>query len=266
MHYQLREVKKATVFRLLKQKPALLLLGILLTILPAFMLAVFALVISIINTDFKEVDHEKINKQGKIASAKITGIEEQTNITINNEHPIIIYYNYTTEDSSVNATFRTLELDKVSDFTIGDQVNIKYIQDESIITDLKPFRFPLEIVYLITIPFFFAGITAWILLFYHLQKALNLYKYGTVKEAELIAISPKSFSIFSSLASSMIIYYKYETTSGQKVFGKSTTNDYAIINTVKPGELIKIFVSSKNEQESCFIPRLESEYNNWKIH
>jgi hypothetical protein len=266
MNYQSREVKRATIFRLLKQKPGLLLAGSLLTGLPTFMIVLFAFVVSVMDADFKKVDHEKINLHGKVASAAITGIEEQTNVSVNNQHPIVIYYSYTINDNTINATFRTLESRKVNNLNTGDQIEIKYIGDESTITGLKPFRFPLEIVYLILLPFLLAGIVSWVLLFFHVQKALKLYRYGIVKEAELIALASKSGSIFSALAPSMILHYKYETSSGQKVFEKSITNDYAIVNTVKPGDLLKIFISPENEKQSCFVPRLESEYNNWKIY
>ncbi len=266
MNYQSREVKRSTIFRLLKQKPGLLLAGSVLTGLPVFMIVLFTFVVSMMDADFKKVDHEKISQHGKIASAEITGIEEQTNVSVNNQHPIIIYYNYTVNDSTINATFRTLDSRKVSNLNTGEQIEIKYIGHDSIITGLKPFRFPLEIVFLIIVPFLLAGIIAWIIVFFNVQKALKLYKNGIVKEAELIALASKSGSVFSGLAPSMILHYKYETSSGQKVFGKSTTNDYAIVNAVKPGDMVKIFVSTENEKISCYIPRLESEYNHWKIY
>lgn len=264
MNYQSREVNMATIFRLLKQKPGLLFTGILLTGLMVFIIVLLSIVISMINTDFKEIDHEKVSRHGKIGSAEITGIEEQTNVTVNNQHPFVIYYNYQVNDSIVSATFRTLESVKVNNLNSGDQIEIKYIGNESIITGLEPFSFPLEIVYLTIVPLLLIDIVVWVLLLYNVQKEVRLYKHGEVKNAELIAISPKSFSMFSGRA--MLIHYKYETSSGQKTFGKSSTDDYTMINTTKPGDLIKIFVSSGDEQQSCLIPRLESEYNNWKIY
>ncbi|MFD1000003.1 hypothetical protein ACFQ21_11840 [Ohtaekwangia kribbensis] len=266
MNYQSREVKTATIFRLLKQKPGLLLVGSLLTGLPIFMITLFTLIISLTDADFNEVDYEKINRHGKVTSAKVTGIEEQTNVAVNDQHPIVIYYSYTTNDSTINATFRTLESRKVSNLNTGDQIEIKYIESESIITGLEPFKFPLNMVYLIVMPLLVPGIIVWIILLLYVRKALKLYKHGRVKEAELIALISKAGSIFSGLAPSMILHYKYETSRGQKVIGKSTTNDYAVVNTLKSGDLVKIFVSHENEQQSCYIPRLESEYNDWRIY
>jgi hypothetical protein len=221
---------------------------------------------SLTNAGFKEADHEKINLYGNVTSAKITGIEEQTNVSVNNQHPIVIYYSYAANDSTINAAFRTLESRKASNFKTGDQIDIKYIGDESIITGLKPFKFPLEIVYLIVLPFLVPGIICWIILFFNVRQGLKLYKYGIVKDAELIALISKSRSIFSGLAPSMVLHYKYETSSGQKIIGKSITNDYAFTNTLKSGDLIKIFVSAENEKQSSLVPRLESEYNNWQIY
>jgi hypothetical protein len=237
--------------------------GLIFTLLPFAMGAIFLLVTTLTDSGIPDADYESVSSNGKLTTATITGIETQSNITINNEHPSIISYRYVKEDVEANGIYRSLDPDKINRMDIGDTIQIKYLAESSMIVGLESFTFPFDILLNILIPFLVIGLIMLGLLYLRIRNELNLYKHGQVKDAEVISMTPKGGLPISGIG--VTVHYQYKTTRGQSILGESFTSDYSILNSKKQGDTVKIFVSVSNESKSCLIPKLEEIRNNWKI-
>lgn len=266
MYQSPREVRLKTKIELLKHRPVQTFVAIYL-ILFGVLFATFGvtLTLSFVDKTVPSVDYEEINKKGKLTIGEITNIETQYKLTINNEHPTIIGYKYKADGQEFNSKYQILAPDKVSAMKIGDKIEIKFLDNESIINGIEPSSFPVWIFVLIPFPFFIIGIVLIIPSIMRFKKDLSLYKYGKVVDAELISMMPKSGFMFSSFGQRILANYKYQTSAGQNALGESIITDFSIINEKKQGDMIKIFVSEQEESKSCLIPKLEAIRNNWRI-
>jgi len=260
-----RQVGLKTIFDLLKQKPIHLFFGIFFTIIPFLFAGMFLLILGSLNSDSPELDYDRVDENGTTIQATVDNIEVQNNISINNEHPRIISYSYKGEGTLMEGKFRALDSVKVSQLHIGDTIQIKYFNGQTIVLGVKPYAFPTDIILMILIPFLLTGLIALGLLYWRTKGQIDLFKNGNVVDAEIISMIPISGFPISGIGQKVIIHYQYQTTNGQQILGESTTTDHAILTTKKQGDKIKIFVSPDNEKKSCVISRLEEIRNNWKI-
>jgi hypothetical protein len=260
-----RQVGLKTIFDLIKQKRVHFTVGLIFTLVPFAFGAIFLIVSTLIDSDLPKVDYDSVKKNGKLTTATITDIETQSNITINNEHPSIISYKYNVDDKEIENQYRTLDPDRINRMNIGDTIEVKYLAHNSIIIGLDPFEFPFDIFFKVLIPFLIIGLTLLGLLYLRVSGEINLYKYGEIKEAEIVSMTPKNGLPISGIGQGVTVHYQYKTTQGQSILGESFTSDYTVLSNKKQGDLIKIFVSSNNDSKSCLIPKLEQIINNWKI-
>jgi hypothetical protein len=260
-----RQVGLRTIFDLLKQKPGHLIFATVLTFIPFLFGGLFLLIFSIAGSDSPKVDYELVDRNGTTTQATISNIEIQSNISINNEHPRIVSYSYLSGDKLTDDKFRALDSVKVSRMTIGDTIQIKHHNGQTIIVDLKPYAFPTDILLLVLIPILIIGLITLGLLYWRVKGQIDLFKNGTVKNAEIVSMTPISGLPISGIGQRVKVHYQYLTTSGQKLLGESTTTDYTILASKKQGDTINIFVSRDNEAESCLFSKLDEVRNNWKI-
>ena len=260
-----RQVGLRTIFDLLKQKPGHLIFGTMFTLIPFFFGGLFVLIFSFAGSDSPEVDYGLVDKNGTATQAIINNIEVQGNISINNEHPRVVSYSYQSGDKLIEDKFRALDSAKVSRLEIGDTIQIKHYNGQTIIADLKPYAFPTDILLLVLTPILIIGLIALGLLYWRVKGQIDLFKNGTVTNAEIVAMTPVSGLPISGIGQRVNIHYQYLTTSGQKLLGESTTTDYTILTSKKQGDNINIFVSSDNETKSCVFSRLDEIRNNWKV-
>jgi hypothetical protein len=265
MTRETRQVGRKTIIALLKQRRMHFSVGLIFTLLPFAIGAIFLLVTTLTDSGIPDADYESVSSNGKLTTGTITDIETQSNITINNEHPSIINYRYFKEDVEAHGIYRSLDPDRINRMDIGDTIQIKYLADSSMIVGLEPFTFPFDILLNILIPFLVIGLIMLGVLYLRIRNELNLYKHGQVKDAEVISMTPKSGLPIPGIGQGVTVHYQYKTTRGQNILSESFTSDYSILNSKKQGDIIKIFVSVDNELKSCIIPKLEEIRNNWKI-
>lgn len=265
MEITARKVNFSTKFMILKRKPILLLFGFLFTIMPLFMILIFTIVFTSIGDDTPQVDHELINKKGKIIVAEITNLQTQHNVTINGVHPTIITYTYSKNGTTRISKYKALEDRKIELLEIGGTVEIKEFNGDSIVLGFAPgdlstglFTLPPLIFMLIGLPFLIYAIV-------NLRKELKLYKFGKVSKGKIVSMIPKSGLPVSGAGQGILVHYEYETTTGHKRMGESFTSDFSIVNDKKKGEFTPIFVSAENEEKSCIVPKLSSLRNGWNI-
>lgn len=261
-----RRVGFKTILTLLKQKRTHFSTGVILTLLPLGVGSIFLLITTLTDSGIPKVDYDQITDHGKSTMASITNIETQSNITVNNEHPSVISYDYLTHDNiEIHGIYRSLNPDKINKMNVGDSVQIMYLANNSVIVGLEPFKFPLNIIFSILTPLMIIGIITLIILYLRIKNILDLFKYGSVKEAELVSMTIKNGLPISGIGQGVIVQYQYKTTTGDNILGDSFTNDHSILNSKKQGDIIKVFVSEVKESNSCLIPKAESIRNNWNV-
>ncbi|MFI2743372.1 hypothetical protein ACG2LH_11580 [Zhouia sp. PK063] len=260
-----RKVKFSTILNLLKKKPIPMLFGFLFTLIPLFLVIVLSIVFSSFGNDTPEIDYELINTQGKEITAEITDIETQYNVTINGVHPTIISYKYLENGNEVHSKYKVLEERKIANLEIGDNVDIKELNGNSILKGLKPYDFSTGFFLLFPIPFLIIGLPFLIYSILNMKKELNLYKFGKVNKGKIISMMPKSGLPFSNVGQGIIIHYEYESRNGNKIIGESFTTDFSIMSDKKKDDFTPIFVSTENENKSCIVSKLDSLRNGWNI-
>jgi hypothetical protein len=215
--------------------------------------------------DVPKVDYKLIKANGIGALATIKSIEIQSNTSINGEHPRIISYTYKSGEQLIDDKFRVLDSVKVSNLEIGDTIQIKIYDGQTIILDLEPYDLQKNLFFLILSPFLIIGLIILGLLYWRIKGQIDLYKYGKVTNAEIVSMAPISGFRFSGIEQIVRVHYQYYASNGQKLLGESLTTDYTILTSKKQGEAIKIFVSPEKETKSCVFSKLDEIRNNWKI-
>ncbi len=258
-----RQVGLKTIFNLLQQWRALLIIGVVFTLIPFFFAVILTSVTSLTDSGVPEVDYDLVDKTGKVVNARITGIETQSNISINNEHPSVISYEYAGDNGSTTGSYRSLDPDKIDRMNIGDTINIKQLNGSSIILGLEPFAFPFGIFAAILIPFLCIGLIVLTILIVKVRGKISLYQSGEVRDAELVSMTTKNGRY--GHAQGVIVNYQYKSAMGQSVLGESYTSDLSILGSKHQGDLIKIFVSPEDDTKSCLIQKIDQLRNNWRI-
>ncbi len=258
-----RQIGLNTILDLGKQKKKIISIALVLILLPLSMGTILLLLFIKIDADIPYVDFATINKNGKSAIATITNIQTQNNITINNQHPFIITYTYSSNGKEIENTYRALDPNKVNRINIGDTVQVKHLADSSIIIHVKPFEFPFYILFEVLFPCLLIGLTILGILVFQILRKINLYRYGEIKQANVLSIKPKNLFPFTSLGAWVQIKYQYHMQNSQFIVGETSTSNLELLKTIKPADTIKIIVSSTNQTQSCLIPQLEQIRSTW---
>lgn len=261
-----RPVKFKTKWELFKLTPIRLFLGIYLVIFTSFFFVIsFTLTRSFKDKSVPDLDYDQISKEGKTTTGFITEIRPNYNYTINGQNPSIISYEFLINGEKIKSSYQIFEPDRVAEMKIGNEIEVKHIDTKSIISGIEPYEFPAELFFLIPLPFFIIGLILIISIYLKANKTILLYMYGQVKDAELISILPVSSFFPINFSQRIRIRYKYSFNQNEIYFGETQITDFSIVNEKRPGDSIKIFVSTDKLSVSTLIPKLESIRNNWGI-
>jgi hypothetical protein len=234
-------------------------------------LAVFILLPSIISLthaskeDFESYDFEEIEQKGTARTAKIMDISTVYNMTINEEHPVLITYEFVIDGITKTDKFKTLDLVKINGKGPGSEIKIKTFENESKIQGLSPVSFPIYIFYFLPLVFFVLGSVFSVIGLVPVFKDYNLYKNGIVREGTIISFTQDPPSLLKNFGQSILINYYYLGSDGEKIFAKDKIADYSIMMEKKAEDKIKIFVSETDGTKSCIVPKLGAMKNNWVI-
>jgi hypothetical protein len=128
-----RPVPFKLLFAIFKTKYPFSGIGLVFIILPIF---VFIPLIAFFNSTkdaYEKYDYDNIIKQGKDYTAKVTSVQTQYNVTVNDVfHPQIIDYTYIDDGYTQNDKFKTLPNSDNPVFKIGDAIKIKIYNGEKI--------------------------------------------------------------------------------------------------------------------------------------
>src|SRR5688500_18207817 len=138
-----RPVPFNLLFSIFKTKYPFSGIGLVFIVLSVFVLIPLLAFFSSTKDAYEKYDYDKIISQGKDLIAKVISVQTQNNVTINNVfHPQIIDYTYNDNGQTNDDKFKTLTNADNPVFKIGDSINIKVYNGESVIGNLKPFTFP----------------------------------------------------------------------------------------------------------------------------
>ena len=113
--------------------------------------------------------------------------------------------------------------------------------------------------------FMLLGLPMVILMVFQIRNELSILKYGKVTNAEVLSTVYRKPSRKSRGGEGLIIAYRYTGDSGKSYLNESFTRDLSLLQTIKQGDVINIFVSHTDESRSTLVNRLESVRNNWNI-
>ncbi|MEK8180862.1 hypothetical protein WMW71_10975 [Flavobacterium buctense] len=260
-----RKVSFLTFYELLKEKKIVYSLAKVFLMIGFFMFLMFSFINYVVTDDYEDYDTEEILDKGKAVKAEVIYLKEVTNVTINNDHPVEIYYKYEINGKQFNDTFQTLELEKVYDLESGSIIDVKTYKNQSVITNMEPFMFSASFVFsFFPIIFLTIGLLLLSIALIPALKKNKLYKNGKVTDAHFLGYSAVAGSPLSDKRLVNVDYYYFS--NGNKIFGNSITDDWLYLPQTNREEIIKIFVSPDNPNLSCYIPRRTAIKNHWNIN
>lgn len=206
-------------------------------IVSAIIVAILVFIIFFANKEtYETYDYQKINKDGAATKAVIVDIEK-SDIVFNGEVVYILTYKYNANRKVITDRFKTSTSDGNTPlFKFGQEIEIKYLRNQSLIQNSKPFVFsPLYIIIILSI-FLVLGIIFLLIALLPSLRDYKLYKLGTVKEAEIISLQVQAnirsngpMVIYRSGLQRIIVHYFFSGKNGKNVIGQSMTTDYSII-------------------------------------
>ncbi len=258
-----RIVNFSTKIGLIKQKPIQALFGFLFTLMPMLIIIPLGIVFSSLDSDIPEANYDEVNQNGTLVVGTVDDIEVQYNTQINGQHPAILSYSFEFDGQTKFSKVKTLEPTKVEQLNVGDSVDIKTLNNQSIIVGFRPYSFPIGFIFFFPIPFLIIGLPFLISLLFGVSKEVKLYKEGQLIDGEILAMTPNSGLPITNIGQSVNVHYQYNDSKGKRQIGKSKTTDFSILSDKKKGETIKVLVLPTNEAKSCLYPELAAIKNQW---
>ncbi|RAW00267.1 hypothetical protein DQQ10_14500 [Pseudochryseolinea flava] len=235
--------------------------GIVICGISLYIFVLFSFMSLTLSQESLDVDYEKIEKEGTSTQGVVTDISTIYSASINGRHPSDISYDYVVDGDTLYGQFRTIDPD-VFDLYVGDEVDVRYLGSNSMLTDFETFSFPFQIIQYVCLIFLGIGVTLMLYAVIRVVVKSQLLKYGKIVEATFVKTDPMLSVAFSTKG---VVFYQYTTSTGRVINAKCKTDDLFLFREVKPGDPIKIFVGTKNENNSSLIPAVEAQRNRWVI-
>ncbi|WP_025742802.1 hypothetical protein [Aquimarina pacifica] len=245
-----RKVDFSILHSLIKKRPILSMFGLLFTIPLLFLLIPFLILTSNINKNSTSANYEVLLKEGLQTKGILKNFETVYEVSINNEHPIIITYTFLKEKETKIDSYQTFVPNKVKKLSKGQEIEIKYSEKGSVVVGFPPYTFPTYLIGLIFIIFPLIGLPFLIILIIKTTKEFYLYKKGTLTSGIIFSISDNLGLMFTKFGHSVTVTYKYKDTQGNLYYGKSRSVDLSEIKKMEKGDKINILISPKTPSES----------------
>ncbi len=172
-----------------------------------------------------EADYKQIEAKGMLATAVITGIEVQDNVTVNGRHPAVVAYRYTAEGKPVVSEFKAYYSDYVERLGTEGSITIKHLDGRSIVPSLERFDFSFAVLLLLPLVLLIVGLSCLAVIFYTVRRDLRLYRFGLVIDAEVIGMMHSMESAFTRLRQGVKVQYQYTAQDNRTYLGESFSAD-----------------------------------------
>jgi hypothetical protein len=259
-----RPVSFATFWSLLRERGPFGVLGLIFTLSSVLILMPMLLVImATLRQPYERYDYAAIVRDGTAATARVTHVRRLTNVQVNGESPQLITYTYSTGVRTYTDQFETFDANNLA---IGDAVDIRARDGESVIPTLKPFAFPFGWFFILPGIFLLLGAVFLLIGLLPALRKYRLYRYGLVLEANVQGIVSRPVRLSrSNVMQSFVVSYAYKGLQQAQLFGEDRTNDMLLVNEKKLGDKVQILVSATDDTQSCLLPHLEALKNKWQL-
>ena len=241
-----------TSISFLFERPKALTMGVFLGIFPLLTM-ILSLLITSTTINYEEPDFKLISEKGIEVEGTIEKKDIVTNITINDENPIIISYLYEVNGVQKRDSIQTISLLNVRDWKVGDKVKVKHYQGDSIIPKAEPVNFYYWEFIFMPLPFSIVGFSflGWAIA--GSLKKRNLYKNGELRIGKIVSMAPMNdYGTFFPY-NRFKICYAFESHKGETLYGDSISSDLAFLNEKRKGDEVSLFVSPNNERVNCVV-------------
>ncbi|MDJ0707035.1 MAG: hypothetical protein QNJ46_27485 [Leptolyngbyaceae cyanobacterium MO_188.B28] len=240
-----------TMLGFLFDRPTALFIGVVSGVFPLFVAIQLLPVLSTLDSDkpnFTLIDKKGIEVEGVIEKKEVVA-----NTTINGEHPIKITYTYQDNEEQKRDSIETMSLLTVSNWKVGDRIQVKYFEGDSIIPDAEPVNFPFWVFGFIPLLFSFVGLSflGWALA--GTLKKRHLYLKGEERVGKVISMAPISGDSMFFSKSSFRIHYAFENKNGDTSYGISVSSDLALMNEKRRGDDVSLLISPVSERVNCVV-------------
>jgi len=245
-------------FKLVKGNK-LFLLGAIFTVLSVFIMVPTFMMVSSFIEPYQKYDHELIYSKGTEKEAVVDKMTIKTNVTINNENPILIFYSYKDKGQVVHDKFETFDLNDMHNAFSNDKIKIhepvviKIYKGQSAIVGLEPFVFPYKVFYIFFI-FPLVGIILLVIGMIPGLKIYRIYKNGKEREATIYDLAPVSSGFFLLAKRKAAVNYHYLSKNGTKLTGEAVLPVNFLVNHVV-GDTFTVYVSYNDENKSYPAPK-----------
>ena len=261
-----RPVKLTTFLSLLRRYGLLSLPGLLFTGSALFIvLPMTWMMSSAFRAPSEQYDYDAIVRDGQPTTARITDIAVQYNTSENGEHPRLISYEYERGGRTRPDKFQTMQADKMAMLHVGDVIQIRELNGQSVIPELTPYRFPFGVFYILPGVFLVIGLPFLLIGLIPALRTYRLYKYGELRQGTIAGSSSNLFISLLHLQQTTQVAYHYTDQHGARRYGESSTADPVLIYERRPGDPVPLFVLPTDEGRSCVVPRQEALKNNWQL-
>lgn len=207
----------------------------------------------------EKIDVESIMQRGSSHVGEVIAVGTNSRITVNGANPAIIAFRYELNGNEVEGRHQTMDFVSVQTTEIGDGVEIKSLNGQSIIGGLSVYQFPYALFNLFyVIPILMGGIPA-VYLFYFLSKKSNLHKHGLETQAVIESIEPifyiRRIGFRSRSKDHHRIYFSFIDSNGEAHSAADDSTDKLIARDAKKGDLIDIVYLEEKPTTACLFER-----------
>ncbi len=228
------------------------------------MLIPFYFLTANVNSSSTSADYESLLAEGKSTKGILEGIDIVYNVNVNNEHPAIITYSYGNGGNTVIDKYQTFAPDKIELLEIGQEVEVRFSDQSSVLVDFPPYAFPVHLIGLIFLIFPAIGLPFLIILIYQVSNELKLYRKGNLTRAVVLSMDTNKGLAFTDFGKSKSVTYEFTEESGKSHIGTSRTSDFSITGKKQIGDEVKVLVLPDHPSKSCLWPVQLAEKLNWK--
>jgi len=252
-----RQLSLAALWQAVRARPRSLLIGAAFTVIPIFQIVFFTLFTRLGPPGLPSLSDIRVRNEGIPARGEIVRVEVVDNLTINGVKPMRVFFRYKVDGKEREASMITDSVAEVSTWQQGRPVEIRYLDDKAILTEVPSIMHGAEI-YVLLMPLFSFVLFAVPFLVYAgtgIRRRYRLFKLGVVRPAKL--------SSFEALASywtrqwgpsaQFKATYTYADSGGREIFGMAPSADLTLLNEKKKGNEISILVLPTDERRSTIL-------------
>ncbi|MFH1923416.1 MAG: hypothetical protein ABIP48_26435 [Planctomycetota bacterium] len=238
----------------LRDRPVALVFGLMAVFLPLVIVPLQYLMMSqIAGHLLRHVDYEALARQGKDAAGEVVAVRTDPAETVLGGHPWVIEYRFAADTGERRDWMKTLDGDVVSDWEEGQPVNVKYLETESMISDVRPHQFTLYHIWLICVCGWMAiGLPFILYAFAGMRKKVRLCRDGTLTAGAISAMHLATWLGFMPLVKFRFkVTYRFPDHDGKEVLGASISTNVALLNGGKQGDPVDILFLESRPEVNC---------------